>query len=379
MEQKNVQIEDTKLSGVKILTPARFGDERGFFSESWNRQRMEAHGIDLDFVQDNHSMSAEVGTIRGLHFQAPPHAQDKLVRCGQGALFDVAVDVRVGSPTYGDWVGVELTAENGRQMLVPKGFLHGFITRAPMTEIIYKCTDYYAPECDGAVRWDSCGKGHSRTGAGRFQKPLSHLIPMPKLTASQAHRAYLERTRFGALDGLRALAILAVLIHHSALAQEGGAWSRGFLGVDLFFVISGFLITTLLLRERDRAGAISLRGFYWRRALRILPLYYLVVTLAGIYFVIGRGHLEALQIWPAYYLFFANFLTEHIPTLYPTWSLSMEEQFYLIWPLVMIWLPPRYWGGCAGWGGAQCGGSDRDAGRFGHYSVSAGPALGASA
>ncbi|WP_162561006.1 dTDP-4-dehydrorhamnose 3,5-epimerase family protein, partial [Tritonibacter mobilis] len=91
-----MQIEDTKLSGVKILTPARFGDERGFFSESWNRQRMEAHGIDLDFVQDNHSMSAEVGTIRGLHFQAPPHAQDKLVRCGQGALFDVAVDVRVG-------------------------------------------------------------------------------------------------------------------------------------------------------------------------------------------------------------------------------------------------------------------------------------------
>ncbi|WP_162559926.1 dTDP-4-dehydrorhamnose 3,5-epimerase family protein, partial [Tritonibacter mobilis] len=86
-----MQIEDTKLSGVKILTPARFGDERGFFSESWNRQRMEAHGIDLDFVQDNHSMSAEVGTIRGLHFQAPPHAQDKLVRCGQGALFDVAV------------------------------------------------------------------------------------------------------------------------------------------------------------------------------------------------------------------------------------------------------------------------------------------------
>ena len=99
-----------------------------------------------------------------------------------------------------------------------------------------------------------------------------------------------------------------------------------------------------MLRERDRAGAISLRGFYWRRALRILPLYYLVVTLAGIYFVIGRGHLEVLQIWPAYYLFFANFLTEHIPTLYPTWSLSMEEQFYLIWPLVMIWLPPRYWG-----------------------------------
>ena len=152
-----MQIEDTTLPGVKILTPARFGDARGFFSESWNRKRMEEHGVDLDFVQDNHSMSAEVGTIRGLHFQAPPAAQDKLVRCGQGALFDVAVDIRKGSPTYGAWFGIELTAENGRQLLVPKGFLHGFITRAPMTEIIYKCTDYYAPDCDGAVRWDSCG------------------------------------------------------------------------------------------------------------------------------------------------------------------------------------------------------------------------------
>lgn len=152
-----MKIEDTTLHGVKILTPARFGDARGFFSESWNRKRMEEHGIDLDFVQDNHSMSAEVGTIRGLHFQAPPAAQDKLVRCGQGALFDVAVDIRKGSPTYGAWFGIELTAENGRQILVPKGFLHGFITRAPMTEIIYKCTDYYAPDCDGAVRWDSCG------------------------------------------------------------------------------------------------------------------------------------------------------------------------------------------------------------------------------
>jgi dTDP-4-dehydrorhamnose 3,5-epimerase len=152
-----MQLEQTSLPGVLILTPQRFGDARGFFSESWNRQRMLDHGIDLDFVQDNHSMSAEVGTVRGLHFQSPPHAQDKLVRCGQGALFDVAVDIRKGSPTYGQWVGEELTAENGKQLLVPKGFLHGFITRAPNTEIIYKCTDYYAPDCDGAVRWDSCG------------------------------------------------------------------------------------------------------------------------------------------------------------------------------------------------------------------------------
>ncbi|GAB5439634.1 dTDP-4-dehydrorhamnose 3,5-epimerase [Falsiruegeria mediterranea] len=152
-----MQVEQTALPGVLILTPQRFGDARGFFSESWNRQRMADHGITLEFVQDNHSLSATPGTIRGLHFQAPPHAQDKLVRCGRGVLFDVAVDIRKGSPTYGQWVGVELNAENGKQLLVPKGFLHGFVTKAPDTEICYKCTDYYAPECDGAVRWDSCG------------------------------------------------------------------------------------------------------------------------------------------------------------------------------------------------------------------------------
>ena len=152
-----MQIENTPLSGVMVLTPQRFGDARGFFSESWNRQRMAEHGLDFDFVQDNHSLSSQVGTLRGLHFQAPPHAQDKLVRCGRGALFDVAVDIRKGSPSYGKWFGIELSAENGKQLLVPKGFLHGFITRAPETEIIYKCTDYYAPECDGAVAWDSCG------------------------------------------------------------------------------------------------------------------------------------------------------------------------------------------------------------------------------
>ncbi|MFZ5964863.1 dTDP-4-dehydrorhamnose 3,5-epimerase [Thalassococcus sp. BH17M4-6] len=152
-----LEIEKTAIPEVLILTPRRFGDDRGFFSESWNRQRMAEAGLDYDFVQDNHSLSAKVGTIRGLHFQAPPHAQDKLVRCGKGALFDVAVDIRRGSPTYGHWVGCELTFENGKQLLVPAGFLHGFVTRAPDTEILYKCTDYYAPECDGAVRWDSCG------------------------------------------------------------------------------------------------------------------------------------------------------------------------------------------------------------------------------
>jgi dTDP-4-dehydrorhamnose 3,5-epimerase len=149
-----VKITKTALSGVLLLEPARFGDARGFFSESWNRKTLSEHGVEFDFVQDNHSMSAAVNTVRGLHFQSPPHAQDKLVRCGQGALFDVAVDIRNGSPTFGQWVGYELTAENGLQLLVPAGFLHGFATLLPDTEVIYKCTDYYAPECDGAVRFD---------------------------------------------------------------------------------------------------------------------------------------------------------------------------------------------------------------------------------
>lgn len=149
-----MKIEETALPGVLILTPARFGDARGFFSESWNERTLAQHGIHQRFVQDNHSMSMQAGTIRGLHFQSPPHAQAKLVRCGRGALFDVAVDFRRGSPTWGHWVGVDLSFENGRQLLIPAGFLHGFVTRAPETEIVYKCTDYYAPECDGAVRFD---------------------------------------------------------------------------------------------------------------------------------------------------------------------------------------------------------------------------------
>lgn len=153
-----MQVEKTPLGGVMIITPPRFGDSRGFFSESWNRRTLEGSGLHLpEFVQDNHSLSARTGTIRGLHFQSPPHAQGKLVRCGRGRLFDVAVDVRKGSPTYGQWFGTELSFENGRQLWIPAGFLHGFLTLSDDTEIVYKCTDHYAPECDGAVRWDSCG------------------------------------------------------------------------------------------------------------------------------------------------------------------------------------------------------------------------------
>lgn len=149
-----MDVETTALSGVLILTPKRFKDERGFFSESWNQRQMEQIGLHYDFVQDNHSVSDRVDALRGLHFQAPPHAQAKLVRCGQGRLFDVAVDIRRGSPTYGQWVGVELSAENGRQLMIPAGFLHGFAVREPNTEICYKCTDYYSQPSDGAVRFD---------------------------------------------------------------------------------------------------------------------------------------------------------------------------------------------------------------------------------
>ena len=149
-----LDIVETPLEGVLILTPRRFADARGYFSESWNRQRMADAGLDLDFVQDNHSLSRDRGTVRGLHFQAPPSAQDKLVRCGRGRIFDVAVDIRNGSPSYGQWFGLELSDECGRQLLVPKGFMHGFQTLSSDAEIIYKCSEAYDPDTEGAVLWN---------------------------------------------------------------------------------------------------------------------------------------------------------------------------------------------------------------------------------
>ena len=139
---------------VLLITPRRFEDERGWFSETYSDRAIEALGVTHPFVQDNHSMSRPVGTLRGLHYQAPPHAQAKLVRCVRGRIWDVAVDIRKGSPTYGAWTAAELSAANGSQLYVPAGFLHGFVTLEPDTEVIYKVSSYYAPESDGGILWN---------------------------------------------------------------------------------------------------------------------------------------------------------------------------------------------------------------------------------
>jgi len=149
-----MQVEATDIPAVKLIIPRRFGDHRGFFSETYNKRILAEAGIALDFIQDNHSLSAQPGTLRGLHFQTPPAAQDKLVRVIKGAIWDVAVDLRSGSPTYGHWVGAELSAENWTQILIPVGFAHGFVTLLPDTEVEYKVTAFYAPDHDKGLAWD---------------------------------------------------------------------------------------------------------------------------------------------------------------------------------------------------------------------------------
>jgi dTDP-4-dehydrorhamnose 3,5-epimerase len=139
---------------VVELQPTRHGDERGWFSEVWNRSTLESHGISIDWVQDNTSMSAVVGTVRGIHYQLPDHAQTKLVRVVAGAVLDVAVDLRKSSPSFGQWVAVRLDAAIGNQLLVPEGFGHGFCTLEPNTLVSYKVSDYYDPACDRSVQWD---------------------------------------------------------------------------------------------------------------------------------------------------------------------------------------------------------------------------------
>ena len=149
-----MRVEATEIEGVLAITPARHGDERGHFSETWSRKAFAAIGIDLDFVQDNQSLSRPAGVIRGLHFQIPPTPQGKLVRVLRGRILDVAVDIRRGSPTFGRHVAVELSAETGRQLWVPVGFAHGFCTLEPDTEVAYKVTGPYDRACDKGLAFD---------------------------------------------------------------------------------------------------------------------------------------------------------------------------------------------------------------------------------
>lgn len=149
-----MQVVSLAIGAVKVITPKRFGDHRGFFSEVFNRRALAAAGIDHEWVQDNHSLSRDVGTVRALHYQMPPMAQDKLVRVVRGKILDVAVDIRRSSPTLGQFVSAVLTADGGEQMYVPKGFAHGFITLEPDTEVIYKVTDYYSPPHERGIAWN---------------------------------------------------------------------------------------------------------------------------------------------------------------------------------------------------------------------------------
>ncbi|MEM9810149.1 MAG: dTDP-4-dehydrorhamnose 3,5-epimerase [Pseudomonadota bacterium] len=151
--------ERLAIPDVVLVRPPRFGDHRGFFSETFHAARYDQGGISGPFVQDNHSMSAEVGTLRGLHFQIDPSAQGKLVRCTVGRVLDVAVDIRVGSPTYGQHVSAELTADGGEQIFVPVGFAHGFVTNTPHAEVQYKVTNYYDKEADRGLAWDDPALG----------------------------------------------------------------------------------------------------------------------------------------------------------------------------------------------------------------------------
>ena len=181
-----------------VICPRRFLDSRGWFSETYNEARFASHGLPSSFCQDNQSYSQPAGTLRGLHFQAPPHAQAKLVRCLRGRIFDVAVDIRHDSPTFGKWAGLELSADNGKQLFIPTGFAHGFVTLEADCEISYKVSDYYAPDCDGGIAWDD--------PTINVHWPIEKLAPvlsdkdacLPKLKDIDVHFPYDGRP----LDGL---------------------------------------------------------------------------------------------------------------------------------------------------------------------------------
>lgn len=149
-----MNIVQTEIEDLIVIEPKIFGDHRGWFTETYSKKKFQNLGIDIDFVQDNHSFSAQKGTLRGLHFQLEPKAQTKLIRCTKGKIIDIAVDIRKGSPTYKKWVAIELTEKNKKQLLIPKGFAHGFLTLTDDTEVEYKVDEYYSPENDRSIRFD---------------------------------------------------------------------------------------------------------------------------------------------------------------------------------------------------------------------------------
>jgi dTDP-4-dehydrorhamnose 3,5-epimerase len=182
-----MNIEPTDLPGVLTITPRVFRDARGFFFESYNAEQFKTHGIDAIFVQDNHSQSTR-GTLRGLHFQLPPMAQDKLVRCTRGAIWDVAVDIRAGSPTLGRWVGVELSADNFRQLFVPSGFAHGFCVLSYEAEVLYKTSAVYSPAYERGIAWDDPAIG--------IAWPIAEPLLSDRDRRAESLAAYLAGTPF---------------------------------------------------------------------------------------------------------------------------------------------------------------------------------------
>jgi dTDP-4-dehydrorhamnose 3,5-epimerase len=182
-----MQIRALAIADVYEILPRKFGDERGFFSETYSDVAMKAAGLPTQWMQDNHSFSAAQGVLRGLHYQMEPMAQDKLVRVVRGRIFDVAVDIRAGSPTFGKWVSLEVSAQTWNQIFVPKGFAHGFVTLEPDTEVVYKVTNGYAPELDRCIRWDDPAIGIVWPLDGRT----------PQLSAKDAGAALLSHQQTG--------------------------------------------------------------------------------------------------------------------------------------------------------------------------------------
>jgi dTDP-4-dehydrorhamnose 3,5-epimerase len=185
-----------EIPDVKLITLRKFADHRGFFSEVFNARQLREHGIDTPFVQDNHSLSVSPGTVRGLHFQTPPHAQGKLIRVLRGRIFDVAVDLRRGSPTYGRHVSIELSADDWTLLWIPPGFAHGFCTLEPQTEVFYKTTEYYAPQSDAGILWNDPGLGISWPASAADAVVSEKDARLPRLEACEPPFAWGEASAF---------------------------------------------------------------------------------------------------------------------------------------------------------------------------------------